>query len=88
MDVLRYWLVRTAAFLALWGVLYVVGLRDLLTFVAAAIAAWVLTYIFLPGMRKAAAAQMEKWMDRSERQQRVDAAAEDAEIASKGSSET
>jgi len=85
MDVLRYWLVRTAAFLALWGTLFAFGLRDLLAFVAAAISAWVLTYIYLPGMRKGAAAQMEKWMDRSERQQRIDAEAEDAEIAEKTS---
>ena len=80
MRVLAYWGARTGIFLAVLGVLWLVGWRDLLAFVAAFIVAWLVSYLALPGLKARAAAQMDGWITRSERGIKAAEAEEDAEI--------
>ncbi len=80
MTVLAYWAARTGIFLAVLGVLWAVGWRDVLVFVAALIVAWLVSYLALPGLRARANAQMDRWITRGERGIREAAAEEDAEI--------
>ncbi|WP_062528614.1 DUF4229 domain-containing protein [Demequina rhizosphaerae] len=80
MSVLAYWGARTGVFLAVLGVLWAVGWRDVIAFLAAFVVAWLVSYLALPGLRVRAAAQMDGWISRSEKGIREAAAEEDAEI--------
>ncbi|MDN4475350.1 DUF4229 domain-containing protein [Demequina sp. SYSU T00192] len=80
MSVLAYWGARTGIFLAVLGVLWAVGWRDVIAFFAAFIVAWLVSYLALPGLRVRAAEQMDGWISRSEKGIREAAAEEDAEI--------
>ena len=80
MRVLAYWGARTGIFLAVLGVLWLVGWQDVLAFVAAFIVAWLVSYLALPRLKVGAAAQMDGWITRSERGIKAAEAEEDAEI--------
>ncbi len=79
MKVLSYWAARTGIFLVVVGVLWLLGLLDVVTMIMAILIAWAIGYVALPGMRAAAAAQMEGWVSRSEKGLRDLDAEEDAE---------
>ncbi len=80
MKVLMYWLARTLLFVAVLAILWGVGWRDLFAMVAAFIVAWLVSYLVLPRMRKAAAEQMDGWITRAQRPLAEADADEDAEI--------
>lgn len=80
MSVVVYWAARTGIFLAVLGVLWAVGWRDVIAFVAAFVVAWLISYLALPTLRVRANAQMDGWISRSEKGIRDAAAEEDAEI--------
>lgn len=80
MRVLAYWGARTGIFLGVLGILWLVGWRDLIVFLAAFIVAWLVSYLALPGLKRAAAEQMDGWISRSERGIKAADAEEDAEI--------
>lgn len=80
MRVLAYWGARTGIFLAVLGLLWLVGWRDVLAFVAAFVVAWLVSYLALPGLKAGAAAQMDGWITRSERGIKAADAEEDAEL--------
>ncbi len=80
MRVLAYWAARTGIFLAVLGILWLVGWRDLLVFVAAFVVAWLVSYLALPALKARAASQMDAWITRSERGIKAADAEEDAEI--------
>ncbi|WP_084077359.1 DUF4229 domain-containing protein [Demequina sp. NBRC 110057] len=79
MKILAYWGARTGIFLAVFGVLYLVGWFDVLALIAAFIIAWLISYLVLPGMRYEAGKQMEGVIDRSQKGLRSLDAEEDAE---------
>ncbi|MFV0287032.1 MAG: DUF4229 domain-containing protein [Demequina sp.] len=79
MKILAYWGARTGIFLAVLGVLYLVGWFDVIAFIAALIVAWLISYLVLPGMRYEAGKQMEGVIDRSQKGLRSLDAEEDAE---------
>jgi len=81
MRVLIYWLARMAIFAAVLSFLwFVVKWQDIIVIIAAFVLAWLIGYLALPGLRAAAAEQMDRWLDRSERGIREADAEEDAEI--------
>ncbi|WP_062299014.1 DUF4229 domain-containing protein [Demequina maris] len=80
MSVLAYWGARTGIFLAVLGVLWAVGWRDVIAFLAAFVVAWLVSYLALPGLRVRASEQMDRWISRSEKGLREADAEEDAEI--------
>ena len=80
MNILLYWLARTAIFVAVLAVLWLVGWRDLLAIIAAAIAAWPISYLLLPTLRARAQEQMDGMIERSQRGIRAAADEEDAEL--------
>ncbi|WP_084101557.1 DUF4229 domain-containing protein [Demequina sp. NBRC 110051] len=67
MKILAYWGARTGIFLAVVGVLYLVGWFDIIAFIAAFILAWLISYLLLPGLRREAGLQMEGVIDRSQK---------------------
>ncbi|WP_084128078.1 DUF4229 domain-containing protein [Demequina sp. NBRC 110055] len=79
MKILAYWGARTGIFLAVVGVLYLVGWFDIIAFIAAFIIAWLISYLLLPGLRREAGLQMEGVIDRSHKGLRDLDAEEDAE---------
>ncbi len=79
MQVLAYWLMRTAVFLAAFGVLYAMRWYDFWALLLALIVGWIVSYIAFPGMRLRAAQQMNGWLARGHRRVDEDADAEDAE---------
>jgi len=81
MQVLTYWLIRTAMFLAVFGVLWALHWYDGWAALLALIVAWAVSYIALGSMRVRAAAQMDRWINRSHRHIDTDADVEDAETA-------
>lgn len=80
MRVVTYWAARTGIFLAVLGVLWAVGWRDVIAFFAAFAVAWMVSYLILPGMRIRAQEQLDGWITRGERGLREADAEEDAEI--------
>lgn len=82
MAVLTYWGARTGIFVAVLGVLWAVGWRDVMAFFAAFVVGWLISYLALPTLRVRANAQMEGWITRSERGIREADAEEDAELES------
>jgi len=81
MRVLVYWLARLAIFVVIAAVLWwVVKWQDLLSFVAAFVLAWLVSYLVLPRLRADAAVQMDGWITRGERGIREADAEEDAEL--------
>jgi hypothetical protein len=82
MHVAIYWLVRTAIFLAVFGVLWALGWFDVFAVLFAVIPAWALSYIAFPGMRRRATEQMDGWINRSRSGIELDASVEDAEASS------
>lgn len=79
MQVLAYWLMRTALFLAIYAGLWALKWFDIWAVLVAFIVGWALSYIAFPGMRIRAAAQMDGWISRSRRGLEKDDAVEDAE---------
>ncbi len=79
-HILTYWAVRTAVFLAVLGILYLVGWFDLIAVVAAMVIAWLVGFIALPGLRDRAAEQMAGLMSRAESSRAELDAEEDAEV--------
>lgn len=67
MKVLAYWAARTAIFAAVVVGLWAVGWFDVIAIIAAFILAWLISYLALPGMRRAAQEQMAGALDRSQR---------------------
>lgn len=79
MQVLAYWLARTAIFLGVYAVLWALGWFDIWAVVLAFIVGWAASYAALPGMRVRAAAQLDGWINRSQRGIESDEAVEDSE---------
>lgn len=67
MKVLTYWAARTAIFAAVVVALWAVGWFDVIAIIAAFVLAWLISYLALPGMRRAAQEQMAGALDRSQR---------------------
>lgn len=80
MKVLAYWAARTGIFAGVLAVLWLVGWFDLIAVLAALVIAWLISYLALPGMRRAAQEQMETFIDASQRSIREADAEEDAEV--------
>ncbi len=80
MRVLAYWGARTGIFVVVLGILWLVGWRDVIAFIAAFIVAWLVSYLALPRLKVAAAAQMDGWITRSERGIKAADQEEDAEL--------
>lgn len=80
MKVFAYWAARTGIFVAVLAALYLVGWFDLIAVIAAFVLAWLISYLTLPGMRRAAQEQMAGIIDRSQRGIREADDEEDAEI--------
>ena len=80
MKIVAYWGARTGIFLAVVGVLYLVGWFDILAFIAAFIVAWLISYLVLPALRREAGLQMEGVIDRSQKGLRDLDSEEDAEV--------
>lgn len=81
MRVLWYWLARLGIFFGILAFLwFVVKWQDIIVIIASFVLAWLVSYLALPGLRRDAAEQMDRWMDRSERGIREADAEEDAEI--------
>ena len=81
MRVVTYWAARLGIFLAIAAFLWwVVRWQDIISVLFAFVLGWLVSYLLLPGMRRAAAVQMDGWMTRSERSIRAADAEEDAEI--------
>lgn len=80
MQIVAYWAVRTAVFLVVLGILYLVGWFDLIAVVAAMVIAWLVGYIALPGMRRRAAEQMAGVMSSAGSSRAELDAEEDAEV--------
>lgn len=84
-----YWLVRTAIFLAVFALLWLLRWFDVFAVLVAFVVAWALSYIAFPGLRRKAMEQMDGWITRSRRGVEADAEVEDAEIdESAGHAET
>lgn len=82
MQVLAYWLTRTAMFLGVYAVLWALGWFDIWSVVLAFVVGWAVSYAALPGMRTRAALQMDGWINRSQRGIESDEAVEDSESKS------
>ena len=82
MQVLAYWLMRTAIFLGVYAALWALRWFDIWAVVIAFIIAWAVSYVAFPGMRIRAAAQMDGWINRSHRGTVSDDAVEDSEAGS------
>lgn len=82
MQVLTYWLMRTAIFLAIYGVLWFLSWFDIWAVLLAFVLGWAVSYAAFPGMRIRAAAQMDGWINRSQRGIESDEAVEDSETSS------
>ena len=81
MSVVTYWAARLGIFLGIAAFLWwVVKWQDIISVIAAFLLGWLVSYLLLPGMRRAASAQMDGWMTRSEKGIRAADAEEDAEI--------
>lgn len=80
MNVLAYWGARTGIFLAVLALLWAVGWRDVIAFIAAFVVGWLVSYLALPTLKARAGMQMEGWINRSERGIRAADAEEDAEV--------
>lgn len=79
MQVLSYWLMRTAIFLGVYVLLWGLGWFDVWAVVLAFIVGWAVSYAAFPAMRVRAAAQMDGWINRSRRGIESDEAVEDSE---------
>ncbi|MBC7297416.1 MAG: DUF4229 domain-containing protein [Demequina sp.] len=79
MQVLTYWLMRTAMFVAMYAVLWALGWFDIWAVVLAFIVGWAVSYAAFPAMRLRAAAQMDGWINRLRRGIESDEAVEDSE---------
>ena len=80
MKVVLYWLARTGIFGATLFVLWLIGWFDVIAVFAAFVLAWLISYLVLPGMRRAAQLQMDQALDRSRKSIREAHAEEDAEL--------
>lgn len=80
MKVLAYWAARTAIFFGVVAALWLAGWFDIIAVIAAFILAWLISYLVLPGMRRAAQEQMAGAIDRSQRHIRELDDEEDSEI--------
>jgi divalent metal cation (Fe/Co/Zn/Cd) transporter len=83
-QVLVYWLARTALMLCVFFALWGLGWQPWFAVVAAAVIAWLISYALFGAMRDAAAKQMERWASRRFAGARGDEIAEDAESGSAG----
>ncbi len=83
MQVLVYWLMRTATFLGVYAVLWALNWFDIWAVVLAFIVGWAVSYAAFPGMRARAAAQMDGWITRSRRGIESDDEVEDSETGGK-----
>jgi len=81
MQVVWYWVMRTALFLAVYAALWALKWFDIWAVVVAFVLAWMLSYIAFPRMRVRAQEQMDGWITRSNRGVTADAAAEDAQAS-------
>ena len=79
MQVLTYWLMRTATFLGVYAVLWALKWFDIWAVLIAFIVGWAVSYVAFPTMRRRAAVQMDGWITRSRRGNVSDDAVEDAE---------
>lgn len=82
MQVLAYWLTRTATFLAIYAALWTLKWFDIWAVLIAFIVGWAVSYVAFPAMRRRAAIQMDGWITRSRRGTVRDDAVEDAEADS------
>ncbi|NTV38443.1 MAG: DUF4229 domain-containing protein [Demequinaceae bacterium] len=82
MQVLAYWLMRTAMFLGVYAALWALKWFDIWAVLIAFIVGWAVSYVAFPGMRRRAAVQMDGWITRSRRGNVSDDAVEDAETDS------
>ncbi|WP_084038691.1 DUF4229 domain-containing protein [Demequina sp. NBRC 110053] len=88
MKIVAYWGARTGIFVAVLAILAAVGWFDIIAVIAALVIAWLVSYLTLPGLRRAAQEQMASAMDASQRGiKRLDAE-EDQEISSDRPGET
>ena len=82
MQVLAYWLMRTATFLGVYAGLWALRWFDIWAVLIAFIVGWAVSYVAFPAMRQRAAVQMDGWITRSRRGNVSDDAVEDAEADS------
>ncbi|WP_062077007.1 DUF4229 domain-containing protein [Demequina globuliformis] len=80
MKILAYWAARTGIFAAVVVLLWLVGWFDVISLIAAFVIAWMLSYLFLDGLRREAGSQMEGVIDRSQKGLRSLDAEEDSEV--------
>jgi ABC-type bacteriocin/lantibiotic exporter with double-glycine peptidase domain len=81
MQVLTYWLTRTATFLAAYAVLWFLNWFDIWAVLLAFVVGWAVSYAAFPGMRARAAEQMDGWINRSRSGIESDEAVEDSETS-------
>lgn len=79
MKVLAYWAARMGVFFGVLGLLWLIGWWDLIAVIAAILIAWLVSYLLLPGMRRAAATQLDGWIGAYQARHHVDDPVEDAE---------
>ena len=79
MQVLAYWLMRTATFLAIYAALWALKWFDMWAVLVAFIVGWAVSYVAFPTMRQRAAVQMDGWISHSRKGSQSDDAIEDAE---------
>jgi len=79
MQVLAYWLMRTATFLAIYAALWALRWFDIWAVLVAFIVGWAVSYVAFPAMRRGAAVQMDGWINHSRKGSEADDAVEDAE---------
>lgn len=82
MQVLAYWLIRTAIFLAVYAALWALRWFDIWAVLVAFVIGWAVSFVAFPGMRTRAAAQMDGWINRSRKGIERDESIEDAEASS------
>ncbi len=81
MQVLAYWLMRTAIFLAVYVALWALKWFDIWAVIVAFVVGWAVSYVAFPSLRIKAAAQMDGWINRGHKGIKADESVEDAEAA-------
>lgn len=81
MQVLAYWLMRTAIFLGVYAALWALRWFDIWAVLVAFVIGWAVSFVAFPGMRTRAAAQMDGWINRSRKGIERDESIEDAEAS-------
>ncbi len=79
MKVLAYWAARMGVFFGVLLALWLIGWWDLIAVIAAVLIAWLISYLMLPDMRRAAGIQLDGWIEAYQARHHLDDPVEDAE---------